>query len=93
MTTDPKDGDFDDRTPTDLIARTPSSADRVSFGTVESALLAVADNLGRLRERWDRAPEFERRTLAARVAPELRTLGDFSHDLARWLEELAVGVE
>lgn len=92
MPTDHKNGDFDDeRTPTDLVARTPNSADRVSLGTIESSLVAIAGNIRRLRERWDRAPDFERRALAGRLVPELRQLGDHSHDLARWLNELSVG--
>jgi hypothetical protein len=93
MPTDPKDGDFvDERTPTDLVARTPNSAERVSLGTIESSLLATADAVRPLRERWDKATSVERRALAARVAQEARQLGDNAHDLARWMEEEAAGV-
>lgn len=84
-------GDADDRTPTDLVARTPNSADRISLGTIESSLPTIAEDLGRLRQRWDRASETERRFIAERLAPELRQLGDNAHDLARWLEELVAG--
>lgn len=91
MSKPPPGDNFDDTTPTDLVARLPNSPERVSFGTIESALIATTTNLGALRERWDRASDVERRALAQRLAPELRALGDNAHDLARWMEEYAVG--
>ena len=87
----PPFGDDDDRTPTDLVARLPNSADRVSLGTIESSLTEIARLVRALRERWDRASEAERRFIAERLAPELRQHGDNCHDLARWMNEFAVG--
>jgi hypothetical protein len=78
-------------TPADIHAR-GSSVDRIGFGTIESSLASVAANLRPLARSWDKASDVERRALAARLAPELRELGDFAHDFARWLEELAAGV-
>lgn len=80
----------DERTPADLHAR-GSSPERISLGTIEASLAAVAENLRPLRRRWDAASSSERRSLAAALAPECRELGDNAHDLARWLEEIASG--
>jgi hypothetical protein len=91
-------GRDEEYTPADLPSRLaqaegpgPASFDRVSFGTIESALAAVTENLGRLRRRWDLASDVERRALAERLAPESRILGDRFHDLARWMNEYSVG--
>jgi hypothetical protein len=91
-------GDGDEITPADLASRRaweegpgPATFDRVSIGTTESAVLAIAENLGRLRGRWDKATDVERRALAERIAPEARVIGDLFHDFARWMNEYSVG--
>jgi hypothetical protein len=91
-------GDGDDSTPADLESRRaqaegpgPASFDRISIGTTESAILAIAQNIGTLRLRWDKASPVERRALAERIAPEAREVGDLFHDFARWMTEYSVG--
>jgi hypothetical protein len=87
MTTDPKDGPDNDDTPPDLAFRRPASAERVSFGSLEVAVHALATSLAEVRRAWDEASPDRRRALAEDVEADARDLGDWAHDLARTMAE------